>query len=154
MARQRLQTYEVEPESLKAILAMEKFVRKSSLDQKLRELVKIRASQINGCAWCLDMHTRDAVNDGEDPRRIFVVSAWREAPDLYTERERAALEMTEYVTRIGEDGVPDDVWQRAKAVFDDNEMAQLLMAVCVINVWNRIAVATHADLPDVPGESA
>lgn len=147
MARQRLQTYEVEPESLKAILAMEKFVRKSSLDQKLRELVKIRASQINGCAWCLDMHTRDAVNDGEDPRRIFVVSAWREAPDLYTERERAALEMTEYVTRIGEDGVPDDVWQRAKAVFDDNEMAQLLMAVCVINVWNRIAVATHADLP-------
>lgn len=153
MARQRLQTYEVEPEALKAILAMEKYTRGSSLDLKLRELVKIRASQLNGCAWCLDMHTRDAVKEGEDPRRIFVSSAWREAPGLFTERERVALEMTEYVTRIGEQGVPDDAWNRAKAVFDDHEMAQLLMAICVINVWNRIAVAAHADLPDVPGKS-
>ncbi len=147
MSHQRLNTYEVEPDALKAIMAMEKYVRKSALDLKLRELVKIRASQINGCAWCLDMHTRDAVNEGEDPRRIFVSSAWREAPELYTDREQAALELTEYVTRIGEAGVPDDVWHRAKAVFDDNEIAQLLMAICVINVWNRIAVSTRADLP-------
>lgn len=154
MARQRLYTYEVEPEAQKAILAMEKYVRKSGLELKLRELVKIRASQINGCAWCLDMHTRDAVNEGEDPRRIYVSSAWREAPDLFTERERAALEMTEYVTRIGEEGVPDDTWNRAKAVFDEHEMVQLLMAICVINVWNRIAVATHADLPDIPKAGA
>lgn len=147
MSHQRLDTYALEPDALKAILGLEGFVRKSSLEVKLRELVKIRASQINGCAYCLDMHTRDAVKEGEDPRRIYVSSAWREAPELYTERERAALELTEYVTRIGEQGVPDGAWGRAKAVFSDNEIAQLLMAICVINVWNRIAVTTHADLP-------
>lgn len=151
MSHQRLNTYELEPDALKAILGLEKFVRNSSLDLKLRELVKIRASQINGCAYCLDMHTRDAVEEGEEPRRIYVLSAWREAPDLFTEQERAAVELTEYVTRIGEAGVPDDVWNRVKAVFNDNEIAQLLMAICVINVWNRIAVTTHTDLPGAVG---
>lgn len=147
MSIQRLDAYALEPDALKAVLALEKYVRQSSLEESLRELVKIRASQLNGCAYCLDMHTRDAVKNGEQPRRIYVLSAWHEAPGLFTERERAALELTEAVTLIGEAGVSDEIWERVRAQFTENETVQLIMAISVINVWNRIAVATHADLP-------
>lgn len=146
MSNQRLNTYEAEPQALPAILGLENVVRQGPLPERLRNLVKIRASQINGCAYCLDMHTREAMKEGEDMRRVHVLSAWREAPQLFTERELAAIELTECVTRIGEAGVPDPVWSRVRAQFDDRETAHLLLAICAINVWNRIAVTTHADL--------
>src|SRR5690242_15944576 len=104
---QRLSVNDVDPKAYQAVLGLERYVRNSALDPRLYELVKIRASQLNGCAFCLDMHARDARAQGEDQRRLDVLSAWREAPGLFTERERAALAFTEVVTRIGEAGVPD-----------------------------------------------
>jgi len=122
--------------------AMAAFDRSIELDPVLRELIKIRASQLNGCAYCLDMHTRDARAAGEDERRLATLAGWREAP-FFTERERAALALTDAVTRLGEHGVTDDVWADAAAQFDDAELAQVLWAVVAINAWNRIGVATH-----------
>jgi alkylhydroperoxidase family enzyme len=95
------------------------------------------------------MHHRDARAAGEDQRRLDVLSAWREAPDLYSERERAALALTEAVTLIGEDGVPDDIWDEARRSFDEAGMVHVLMAIAVINVWNRLAVSTHQALPEL-----
>ncbi len=122
--------------------AMAAFDRSIELDPPLRELVKIRASQINGCAYCLDMHTRDARAAGEDERRLATLAGWREAP-FFTDRERAALALTDAVTRLGEHGVSDSVWNEAAAHFDDAELAQLVWAIAAINTWNRIGVATH-----------
>jgi AhpD family alkylhydroperoxidase len=147
---QRLSVNDIDPTAYQAVLAMERYVRNSGLDTPLYELIKIRASQLNGCAFCLDMHHRDARAGGEDQRRLDVLSAWREAPELYTARERAALAITEAVTLIGQDGVPDEVWSQATRHFDDAGMVQLLMAVATINVWNRLAVSTHQRLPDLP----
>ena len=148
-AHQRLDVHSVDPKAYQAVLGMEKYVRNSGLDSKLYELVKIRASQLNGCAFCLDMHNRDARKNGEDQRRLDVLSAWREAPDLFTDAERAALAFTEAVTCIGDVGVPDDVWNDVTAQFDETGIVHLLMAVAVINVWNRLAVTTHQQLPDL-----
>lgn len=128
---------------------MERFVRTSNLPEPLYELVKIRASQINGCAFCLDMHCRDARDGGEDQRRLDVLSAWREAAELFSEQEQAALALTEAVTRIGAEGVPDEVWAQASKHFEDQEIVPLLMAIATINVWNRLAVSTHQALPDL-----
>ena len=119
------------------------------LDPVIAELIKIRASQINGCAFCLDMHCRDARDGGEDQRRLDVLSAWREAPDLFTEQEQAALALTEAVTLISQEGVPDEVWEHAAKHFDIDGMVSLLMAIATINVWNRLAVSTHQALPDL-----
>jgi AhpD family alkylhydroperoxidase len=113
------------------------------LEHSLLELVKIRASQINGCAHCLDMHTKDARAAGETEQRIYALSAWRETP-FYTERERAALDWTEAVTRIADTQVPDDVYQRVSAEFDEEELVALTFAVVVINSWNRLAVSFRA----------
>lgn len=129
---------------------MERYVRNSGLEKPLYELIKIRASQLNGCAYCLDMHHRDARAGGEDQRRLDVLSAWREAPELYTDRERAALALTEAVTLIGEAGVSNEVWSEATRHFDDAGMVDLLMAVATINVWNRLAVSTRMQLPNLP----
>jgi AhpD family alkylhydroperoxidase len=137
----------IDPKAYQAVLALETYVRNSGLDHKLYELVKIRASQLNGCAFCLDMHLRDARKGGEDQRRLDVLTAWREAPDLYTPAEQAAFALTEAVTLIGEDGVPDSVWDDAAAHFNDEQIVHLLMAIATINVWNRLAVATHQALP-------
>jgi AhpD family alkylhydroperoxidase len=147
---QRLSVNDIDPTAYQAVLAMERYVRNSGLDKPLYELIKIRASQLNGCAFCLDMHHRDARAGGEDQRRLDVLSAWREAPDLYTAREQAALAMTEAVTLIGENGVSDEVWSEATRHFDNAGMVQLLMAIATINVWNRLAVSTHQQLPDLP----
>jgi AhpD family alkylhydroperoxidase len=146
---QRLDIHRVDPKAHQAVFAMERYLRDSGLDGGLGQLIKIRASQLNGCAFCLDMHLTDARKDGEDQRRLDVLSAWREAPGLFTERERSALAFTEAVTRIGDAGVPDGVWADVAAQFDEAEIVQLLMAVATINVWNRLAVATHQQLPDV-----
>jgi AhpD family alkylhydroperoxidase len=146
--RQRLSVHDVDPAAYQAVLALENYVRSTGLEPPLVELIKIRASQVNGCAFCLDMHHRDARAAGEDQRRLDVLSAWREAPDLYTARERAALALTEVVTVIGRDGVPDDVWLGVRQHFDETETVHLLMAIATINVWNRLAVSTHQQLPD------
>jgi len=147
---QRLDIHAVDPKAHQAVFALERYVRESSLDPQLYELVKIRASQLNGCAYCLDMHNRDAREKGEDQRRLDVLSAWREAPELFTEQERAALAFTESVTRIGEAGVPDAVWADVAKSFDEANIVALLMAAATINVWNRLAVATHQELPAQP----
>ncbi len=149
---QRLTVSDIDPTAYQAVLAMERYVRNSGLDMPLYELIKIRASQLNGCAYCLDMHHRDARAAGEDQRRLDVLSAWREASELYTARERAALALTESVTLIGEDGVSDDVWSEATRHFDDAGMVQLLMAIATINVWNRLAVSTHQQLPNLSSD--
>ncbi|SDP77863.1 alkylhydroperoxidase AhpD family core domain-containing protein [Arthrobacter sp. ok909] len=145
---QRLRVQEIDPAAYGTVLAMERYVHSGTLGKSLINLIKIRASQLNGCAFCLDMHTREAAAEGESPRRVAVLSAWREAPGLYTERERAAVALTEAVTLIARAGVPDDVWDAARASFDEPELVQLLMAISTINVWNRLAVATHQSLPD------
>ena len=145
---QRLSIHDVDATAYQAVLGMERYVRSSGLDKPLYELIKIRASQLNGCAYCLDMHHHDARAGGEDQRRLDVLSAWQEAPELYTDRERAAFTLTEAVTLIGDDGVPDDVWAQAQRHFDDAGMVHLLMAIAAINVWNRLAVSTHQQLPD------
>lgn len=147
---ERLNIYTTDPKATQAVLGLENYVRESGIDPKLYELIKIRASQINGCAYCLDMHTADAIKGGEDQRRINIVSAWREAPTFFTASERAALDLTERVTLIGEAGVPDDVWSAATAEFGPGELVHVLMAISVINVWNRLAVATHQHLPGQP----
>ena len=110
-------------------------------EPRLRELVRIRASQINGCAFCVDMHSVDAQAAGEDDRRIFALAAWRESP-FFDERERAALALTEAMTRLGDDGVPDAIYGRAAEVFGEQALVRLMGAIIAINAWNRVAVAT------------
>lgn len=145
---QRISLHEVDPDAYKPMYAMEKYVHSGSLDEELLELIKIRASQINNCAHCLAMHTRDARKAGVDVRKLDVVSAWHEAPSLYSARECAALALTEQVTLISCSGVSDEVWAEVEAQFSPNEIPLLLMAIAAINVWNRLAVATHQDLPE------
>jgi len=122
--------------------AMDAFDRSIDLDPRLRELVRIRVSQLNGCAYCLDQHVGDAIAAGEGERRLATLAAWPESV-FFTARERSALALAEQVTLIGEDGVTDEVWAAASAHFDDGELVQLLWAVIAINCWNRIAIAIH-----------
>ena len=124
----------------RAMLNLSAVSESSGLERSLLELVKIRASQINQCAYCIDMHTKDARAAGETEQRIYALSAWREAP-FFSERERAALEWTEAVTRVGETHVPDDVYDRVRQDFDEPELVALTFAVVVINSWNRLAVS-------------
>ena len=129
----------------KMMAGLEAYVRSSGLERPLIELVKLRASYINGCAYCVDMHTKDARAAGETEQRLFAVPVWRETP-FFTPRERAALAWTEATTLISRDGVPDDVYDAAKAQFSEKELADLTMAVIAINGWNRLAIAFHADV--------
>ncbi|MGE5498190.1 MAG: carboxymuconolactone decarboxylase family protein, partial [Syntrophothermus sp.] len=124
------------PDAYDAMLKIENFVERGKLEPKLRELIKIRASQINGCAHCLDMHTKDAIAIGEDPQRIYVLSAWREAP-FYSQRERAALAWCEALTLLPMNGAPDEVYAGLESVFNKEEIVELTMDVVVINSWNR-----------------
>lgn len=149
-AAQRLSISDVDPEAQRAAFGLSRYVRGGSLDQGLLALVDIRASQINHCAWCLDMHTEEARRAGIEQRQIDLVAAWREAGDLFDERERAALAFTEAVTLISVDGVSDEIWDELSSAFDDKEAVQLLMAVAAINVWNRMNVAVRTELPEQP----
>ncbi|WP_233885064.1 carboxymuconolactone decarboxylase family protein [Paraburkholderia flagellata] len=135
----RLDFYKASPEGTKAMIALEERASKSSIEKPLAELVRLRASQINGCAYCVDMHTTDARKGGETDRRLATVSVWRETP-FFTERERAALEWTESVTLLAQTHVPDEVWERVKPHFSDQEIADLTLLIIAINGWNRIAV--------------
>ncbi|MEU0049838.1 carboxymuconolactone decarboxylase family protein [Streptomyces sp. NPDC006309] len=137
----RLGWAEHAPEVYKAMIRLETAARKG-LDPALYELVKIRASQINRCAFCLDMHTKDALAAGESVERIVQLSAWQESRHFYTEKELAAIELTEAVTVLTE-GVPDEVYDRAAEHFEEAELAQLIAAITVINAWNRFGVTTR-----------
>jgi AhpD family alkylhydroperoxidase len=148
----RLNFYQAAPETIKALAALEDQVRASGLEPSLFELVKIRASQINGCAFCINMHTQDARKQGETEQRIYLLNAWREAP-VYTDRERAALAWTEAVTLVSETHVPDDVYDAARAQFSEAEMVNLTMLVGAINAWNRIAISFRA-IPPVRAKAA
>jgi AhpD family alkylhydroperoxidase len=141
----RLASWKVAPEGYQAVLGLEKYAA-GAVDPVVYELVKLRASMINGCSFCVDMHSRDAAKAGEDSRRLFAVAAWREAP-FFTRRERAALALTDAVTRLGEHGVPDDVWDEAATVWSERELADLLIAIATINVWNRLSIATARSGP-------
>lgn len=139
----RLDYANVAPGALKAMYAVERYVRECGLEPLLLELVKLRASQINGCAYCVDMHTKDARAHGETEQRLYAVAVRREAP-FFTERERAALAWTEAVTLVSQERVPDNVFETASNQFSAMEMVDLTMAVIAINGWNRLAIGFRA----------
>jgi AhpD family alkylhydroperoxidase len=134
------------PEGLKALFALEKYVAECGLGEKLIHLIKMRASQINGCAFCIDMHSKDARAAGETEQRLYELDAWRETP-FYTGRERAALEWTESLTLVSQTHVPDSAYEEVKKYFSDKEIVDLTLVVSAINTWNRIAISMRA----VPG---
>lgn len=138
----RINIQQLEPKAYQAMFGLEVYLRNSSLNPTHKELLKLRASQINGCAYCVDMHTTDALKLGETPRRLFAVSAWRESP-LFSAEERIVLQMTEELTLIHRNGLSKETYDRALAAFGDHYTAQLIMAIVTINAWNRIAVSTH-----------
>lgn len=142
---QRLNLPELDPKAFQAMLGIEKYLAESGLDKKLQELIKIRASQINGCAFCLNMHTRDALKIGETAQRIFLLNAWKET-DLFTEKEKAVLALTEAVTLIANGPVSDEVYNSAKVYFTDKELAVIMMAIVAINSWNRITITSRTPL--------
>ena len=132
------------PEGIHALLNIEKVIRSSGLDPSLLELVKTRASQLNGCAYCIDMHTKDARAAGETEQRLYALSAWRETP-FFTSRERAALGWTETLTNIQQGHAPDEEYERARKEFDESELVKLTLAITQINAWNRIAIAFRVE---------
>jgi len=137
---QRLNYSRVAPQGIENLSKLEAYLRSTDLEPDLIELVKLRASQINGCAFCIDMHTKDARSRGESEQRLYGVSAWRETP-FYSERERAALAWAEAVTQISADQVPDSVYDQVRKHFTDKELVDLTLAVIAINSWNRLAIS-------------
>ena len=143
----RIELMHVTPGVIQAMLGLERQVRQAGFDHKLLDLVRMRASQINGCAYCLDMHSKDARAAGETEQRLHGLAAWRETP-YYSARERAALEWTEALTLVAETHVPDDVYERVREQFSEDELVHLSLAIVAINGWNRLNVAART----VPGD--
>lgn len=142
----RINYLNADPEAIKAMLALQDYVNRSGPEPGLTDLVKVRASQINGCAYCIDMHTKDARAHGETEQRLYALDAWAETP-FYSERERAALAWTDAVTLVADGHVPDDVYEHVRASFDEDSLSKLTLAVVAINGWNRICIAFRV----VPG---
>ena len=140
----RLNHAQVAPEAMRAMMGLEQYVRTSGLEPTLLHLVKLRASIMNGCAYCVDMHTKDARAHGETEQRLYAVPVWHETP-FFTPRERAALAWTESVTAVGATGVPDAAFEQARQQFTEAELVALTMAVVAINGWNRLAVSFRAE---------
>ncbi|KQB99340.1 carboxymuconolactone decarboxylase family protein [Pedobacter sp. Hv1] len=138
----RINIEEIEPAAYKAMLGLEQYIATIKVSKTHKELIKIRASQINGCAFCIDMHTKDARKHGETEQRIYLLNAWKET-DLFNEEEKVVLALTEEVTLIAQGGLSDETYQKAKALFDEQYIAQLIMVMVAINGWNRISVATQ-----------
>lgn len=136
----RIQYGKVAPEGMKAMRGLEKYVRQCGLEGSMLELVKLRASQINGCAYCIDMHTKDARAQGEQEQRLYALVAWQETP-FFNERERAALAWTEAVTKVGEGHVADSLYENARRYFSEKELVDLTFAIVAINGWNRLAIS-------------
>ncbi|WP_440961296.1 carboxymuconolactone decarboxylase family protein [Paenibacillus nitricinens] len=130
------------PAAYKAMMGLEAFVQSTGMEKSLLELIKIRASQINGCAFCIDMHSKDARKAGVSEQRIYMLNAWREAP-FYSDEERAVLALTESVTLVTQGHVPDDVYSEAERHFDTKRLGEIIMAIVTINAWNRIAITTR-----------
>jgi AhpD family alkylhydroperoxidase len=136
----RANPFQIAPKGYQAVSALQQYVDSCGLERPLLELVKMRASQINGCAYCLDMHSKDARALGETEQRLYLLDAWREAP-FFTDRERAALDWTEAVTLVSQTHVPDEVHDRVKPHFTPEELANLTLAITTINTWNRLCIA-------------
>jgi AhpD family alkylhydroperoxidase len=136
----RLDFYTADPAIMKVLIGVENQLAKGTIEILTKELVRLRASQINGCAFCLDMHVTDALKEGESQRRLATVSAWRETP-FFTDRERAALEWTESLTLVSQNHVPDSVWEAVRPHFTDAELMELTALITSINSWNRFAIA-------------
>ena len=141
---QRIKYQEKYPNLIKGMLVIENHIHKSNLDKSLYELVKFRASQINGCAYCIDMHTKDARANGETEQRLYALTAWRET-SFYTDKERAALEWTEELTLIAENHAPDSLYEHVSNYFNEKEMVALSMAIIAINGWNRLAIGFRTE---------
>jgi AhpD family alkylhydroperoxidase len=146
---ERLKVEQAAPEVYKALLALEWAVQNSGIDKKLLHLVKLRASQINSCAFCMAMHTREAIRDGDHPNRVALLGGWRET-DLFTPREQAALAWTEAVTGLNTGHIGDDLYAKAAAQFPDRELADLTLAIIAINAWNRVAVPFRKEVTLTP----
>ncbi|MER8521623.1 carboxymuconolactone decarboxylase family protein [Mesorhizobium sp. M0644] len=144
--KQRLQFFGAAPEIMKAVSALNKAVDECGLEKSLLHLIKFRASQINGCSYCVEMHSREARRDGESEQRLYLVSAWKESP-LFSERERAALAWTDALTRIADNGVSDELYARTLEYFSEEELVKLSVALGMINTWNRLCVPFHAIHP-------
>jgi AhpD family alkylhydroperoxidase len=140
----RINIFQLEPEVYKSIMVLENYVVNSGISKTHLELIKIRASQINGCAYCLDMHTRDARKTGETEQRIYVLNAWRDT-SFFTEEEKAILALTEEITQISHGGVSDQTYQQAASILDEHYLAKVITAISVINIWNRIAISTRLE---------
>lgn len=141
----RINLSKVAPAAYEAMIGLEKFMAQSGLDKGLYELIKLRASQINGCAYCINMHTRDAMKMGETAQRLFLLDAWRET-ELYTDKEKAVLALTESMTLIAQNHVPDEIYQAAAKQLSEKELAAVIMAIVTINGWNRIAISGRHQL--------
>ncbi|WP_350301498.1 carboxymuconolactone decarboxylase family protein [Peribacillus frigoritolerans] len=144
---QRINYMKTNREVVKLMMGLEEYKKTTEIDSTLIELIKIRASQINGCAYCLDMHTKDARAMGETEQRIYCLSAWRETP-FYSDSERAALELTEAVTAISANGVPDELYERVRLHFDEKQYIDLVTIIITINGWNRLAISAQ----NIPGD--
>jgi AhpD family alkylhydroperoxidase len=140
----RINIFQLEPEVYKSIMVLENYVVNSGISKTHLELIKIRASQINGCAYCLDMHTRDARKAGETEQRIYVLNAWRDT-SFFTEEEKVILALTEEITQISHAGVSDKTYQQAASVLDEHYLAKVITAISVINIWNRISISTRLE---------
>jgi AhpD family alkylhydroperoxidase len=139
MDAERLNAYDAAPEAMKAVRHVEAYIQQSGLEKTLIELVKMRASQINGCAYCLDMHSKDARRHGESEQRLYLLNAWAESP-LYTPRERAALAWTEALTRVADTHAPDPVYDEVREQFADKQLVDLTTLIGLVNLWNRLAI--------------
>lgn len=144
--KQRLQFFGAAPEIMKAVSALNKAVDECGLEKSLLHLIKLRASQVNGCSYCVEMHSREARRDGESEQRLYLVSAWKESP-LFSERERAAFAWTDALTRIADNGVSDELYARTLEYFSEEELVKLSVALGMINIWNRLCVPFHAIHP-------
>jgi len=152
--KQRMNFYEKGFKAIRPLFSMGAYLSKSPIEQPLLDLVSFRVSEINGCAYCLDMHSKDLRAHGETEQRLYMLDAWRESP-LYTDRERAALAWAEAVTKLEKNNVPDDVYEQALAQFSEEELVDLTMAVIGINSWNRLNIAFRTPAGDyVPGQHA
>lgn len=140
--QKRINISNLEPKAFSAMLGMESYIRSTPLPPLLLELIKVRASDLNGCAYCIDMHTQEALKKGETTRRLFAVAAWKESP-LFTEEERVALQLTDEVTLISTEGVSDQTYDAVLKHFGENGTAQIIMQITIINSWNRIAISTN-----------
>ena len=143
MLNKRFRIKDIIPDGYKAVLSLENYICNSKIDPVYREMIKIRASQINGCAYCIDMHSKDARELGESERRIYALSAWRESP-LFNDEERALLAATEEITKISDKGLTEETYDNLNKYFDQQTIADIILINVTINVWNRIAVSTHS----------